>query len=1218
MKGSAVRVPVSALQTAWLVRAPLLLAAMLILGLATAGHWLPAASVPSARHIPKQTAQRSWAGALPLPLAEVAAQQIGARDRAAWATRHGNALEVQAGALRASFAAGGASVTAATGALGIVGVGVGGARGMVWQARVSPQASRNVVTYAYRDLVEVFRSGPYGIEQTFIVPRPAGASAGTVRVRMRTDGNLEPSLVGSGLVLRTRDGTARLRYEGLKVLDASGKTLPAHLVVQRGVIEIDVRTAGARFPIQIDPFVEQAEIPGIGRQNFGGEGSGVALSADGNTALIGEWEYAGEAFVFTRSGSTWSLQARLAQPRGATREFGYSVALSADGNTALVAQWSAGAWVFTRLGTKWTLQTEEPLQPKEGEPGGFHGFGNSAALSLDGNTAIIGATSSSTSGNSGAAWMFTRSGSTWSRETMLKPADESISSPSEWGRPDKVALSGAGGVALLGSETDGENTGGAWIYEHTASGWVEQGKLTGPGETGPGLFGSAVALSRDGSTALIGARYDAYGGGGAWAFARDEGGWKPQGNELIPALEPTSGGFGESVALSANGTTALIGGPNNGPEDEGAVWVFRRSAEHWWQEQKLSNPVPHRNGETGSSVALSEDATTALVSAPGETVEGAAWVFTGPSAAGPEPPSRPVPAPTGPQWSSLGGNPQRTATVDSPKLEPPFAAWWSHTFPVPPGSSPRKVWEGGKEVELPNEEVVGYPLLGNGMVYVVRAATGNDEGTELDAFSQKSGELVWSKELAGGSTVFTALDGNRLFTDGSSEGVVALNALTGEKLWSRESAHVEPLVASEGVLYYVAAFIGAKTIAVAEATGRTLWEGEMFNSTGAGPVLGDGDVYVMGDVDEDAQYEKSPAGWAFDAKTGKLMWEDAAEGSGDRGSSWTTILAEGHLWTSESGTNGQEWGEGAIVNPLTGASEGSYKATVANSPIIDGADVLALAEHYECPGVNIECRLVSTTLTATDSEDGHTLWTFNGDGRLDSGLIRVNDDILVGSASGNLYALDEQTGAELWKSTMPDGFRPENGDKIGTPTGMAANGDVLAVAAGDSLTLMTSGGPPAEPSPTPESPSPESTSPAPESPLGPSSGTPSMGSNVGPGATTNSSAIGPTGAVAGFSHERAPTCAVAGGIRTHSLRGGRRRLLITVRCGASGRMTLTAGYARKASGGSTHRPVTLVRTVERVRAGTTTVYVALNARAARLLAAHRPLRLSVSLVAQAG
>ncbi len=92
-----------------------------------------------------------------------------------------------------------------------------------------------------------------------------------------------------------------------------------------------------------DPFVEQAEITGIGRKYFGGGEYGVALSADGNTALIAEWEEVGDAYVFTRSGSTWSLQAQLAQPSGITGGIGHSVALSADGNTALLTSWNGKA-----------------------------------------------------------------------------------------------------------------------------------------------------------------------------------------------------------------------------------------------------------------------------------------------------------------------------------------------------------------------------------------------------------------------------------------------------------------------------------------------------------------------------------------------------------------------------------------------------------------------------------------------------------------------------------------------------------------------------------------------------------------------------------------------------------------------------------------------------------------------------------------------------------
>jgi len=368
-----------------------------------------------------------------------------------------------------------------------------------------------------------------------------------------------------------------------------------------------------------DPFVVQAEISGNGLKYFGAGEHGVALSADGNTALITEWEETGQADVFTRSGSTWSLQARLPQPSGITGRIGHSVALAADGNTALLTSWNGKAWTYTRSGSTWTFQSE--LAPREGE--GVRpprAFAYSTALSSDGNTAILGAVSANASGvASGAAWVFTRSGSTWSEETVLNPADQTVYPQGEGASPDAVALSADGGVALLGNPADGESTGGAWIYERTAAGWVEHGsKLTGQGETGLGEFGSSVALSGDGSTALIGGPYDAYGGGGAWAFARGEGGWKPQGDELIPKLEPVSGGFGESLALSANGATALIGGGYNGPEREGAAWVFRRSGEHWWQEQKLADPVPHPEAGMGGSVALSGDATTALVSAPSD------------------------------------------------------------------------------------------------------------------------------------------------------------------------------------------------------------------------------------------------------------------------------------------------------------------------------------------------------------------------------------------------------------------------------------------------------------------------------------------------------------------------------------------------------------------------------------------------------------------------
>jgi hypothetical protein len=692
-------------------------------------------------------------------------------------------------------------------------------------------------------------------------------------------------------------------------------------------------------------LAEQAELvgPGTNGSQFGGHGMALSLSSDGDTALIGE-SVKGDAFVYTRSGSEWSRQASLSPPHSG-EQYGYSVALSADGNTVIVTSFGFGAWVYTRSGATWTLQTEEPLVAAEGEDGGMYEFGDSVAISSDGATAVVGAVAQGKEGNSACAWVFRRSGSRWARVAMLKPAGESIFSAHNAVWPAKVSIAGDGRTVLVANSADSGGTGGAWIFEEEAGGnWSERTRLEPSGESGPGGFGSGVSLSRDGSTALVGARHDAYGGGGAWAFARGKDGWRQQGQELIPLLEPLSGGFGESVALSADGAAALIGGPNNGSSEisPGAAWVFRRTGERWWLEQKLPDPVSRREASTSMSVAVSGEATTALVASPGQGTEGAAWIFTGPSAPGSEVAPAPPAIPAGGQWAGLGGDPARTATVDSPSLHPPFTTYWSRSFPVPAGTAPRKTEEDGEEVELPNEEVVGYPLLGNGLVYFVRSNTGNPEKPELDAVSQQTGAIVWSRELASNGT-FIAIDGNRLFVAGGDpEGLIALDALTGQELWHRDVAAAEPLVASEGVLYYVDAFIGAETVAVDETTGRTKWEGKMFDDVASGPVLGDGRVYVMGSLGQNTDREWVPSGWAWDAKTGTRLWEDAPERQGDRGSSWTTELAEGRLWTANSGagTEFSEWVQGGVVDPATGAQLGTYDAMNVNSPIIDGGTSL--------------------------------------------------------------------------------------------------------------------------------------------------------------------------------------------------------------------------------------------------------------------------------------
>jgi hypothetical protein len=312
-----------------------------------------------------------------------------------------------------------------------------------------------------------------------------------------------------------------------------------------------------------------------------------------------------------------------AEDEEAAGRFGRSVALSADGSTAIVGgpRESAkigAAWIFTRSGTDWSEQAK--LEVPESD--GF--FGRAVAISADGDTVVIG--DPGNAGSPGSAWVFTRSGSTWSLEAHLAGAEEV--GAGRFGR--SVALSADGETALVGAFADGGKAGAAWVFTDSgSSGWTQQGpKLTGGGESGPGFFGRSVALSADGSSALIGGNEDNAGAGAAWVFTRSGATWSQQGPKLTGAEESGTGEFGSAVALSGAGDVGLVGGAGDS-HGRGAGWVFTRSGSTWSQQgRKLTPEDAHGRALLGFSAALSADGTLALLGGYGDAEQaGGAWLF---------------------------------------------------------------------------------------------------------------------------------------------------------------------------------------------------------------------------------------------------------------------------------------------------------------------------------------------------------------------------------------------------------------------------------------------------------------------------------------------------------------------------------------------------------------------------------------------------------------
>jgi hypothetical protein len=378
-------------------------------------------------------------------------------------------------------------------------------------------------------------------------------------------------------------------------------------------------------------FTGQGALTGSGVVGNTFEGnSSVALSADGNTALFGgpgNNSNAGAAWVFTRSAGVWTQQTQIVSPDPAAL-FGNAVALSADGNTALIGgpgdNSNAGAvWVFTRSAGVWTQQA------KLVSPDPAAQFGNAVALSTDASTALIGGPGDGT--NVGAAWVFTYSSGMWSQQAKLLASDAAGQALQGF----SVSLSGDGNTAMVGGYGDNTNTGAAWIFTRSGSVWSQQGsKLVGTGAVGQAQQGYSVALSGDGSTAMMGGPFDNSQVGATWPFTNSGGTWTQQGAKLVgsgfptgPFSEPPEQGF--SVALSSDGNSALIGGPYAGTRSggfgpDGATWVFASSGGAWTQQQMLVSNTANLPPEQGSSVALSGDEKTILV---GGDLVGQAYVF---------------------------------------------------------------------------------------------------------------------------------------------------------------------------------------------------------------------------------------------------------------------------------------------------------------------------------------------------------------------------------------------------------------------------------------------------------------------------------------------------------------------------------------------------------------------------------------------------------------
>jgi hypothetical protein len=524
--------------------------------------------------------------------------------------------------LHLRFAPSGATVTSgqARMRLALAAVGRGHVGKPVVPARLTRHANR-VDLHHGGGVDEWFVNGPGGLEQGFgIAQRPAGGQ-----------GPMKLSLaLGAGTRVRLQDGSAMLsaggemlRYSGLTVRDARGKSLRSSLAVDRGRLQIRVDDRDARYPLTVDPVLQQATLtPSVGNAN---ERFGATVAVSGSTIVVGapfrDASHIGAAYVFGRTAGAWGQIAELAAPA----DGGYGRAVAVSGNAIAVespsdqtgGNTSGTIYFYTRSGDTVQAAGDLPVDngtiPATDVPGG--------PLAMSGNTLVAGEP------NATHATVFTLSGSGWAQTATLTPP---AGTTGAFG--SSVAIDG--GTAVVGARTEGASMstpaqGGAYVFTGGGASWAQTAHLTPPPTMSAQTFGSGVAVS--GSTVAVGDSQVS-------AVFMFVGG--VQQARIAPADTTTNDQFGATVALQ--GGNLFASAPNAVADADagtgtGAVYGFTGAGATWTQTSKTYNPVAGQNLGGGQySVPLAASGTTFVFSATEQKVgdndrEGTAFVFGTPS-----------------------------------------------------------------------------------------------------------------------------------------------------------------------------------------------------------------------------------------------------------------------------------------------------------------------------------------------------------------------------------------------------------------------------------------------------------------------------------------------------------------------------------------------------------------------------------------------------------
>lgn len=317
-----------------------------------------------------------------------------------------------------------------------------------------------------------------------------------------------------------------------------------------------------------------------------------------------------------------------------------------------------------------------------------------------------------------------------------------------------------------------------------------------------------------------------------------------------------------------------------------------------------------------------------------------------------------------------------------------------------------------------------YALIADGKAFVtVKLPGSTTTGSELFALDQATGQTVWGPIQLPLGWSYAAYDGGKVFVMSSASGagpsaLQSFDGKTGSIDWTtdfRQGIETGP-TAANGLVYLVST--DPLLYAIDEGSGAIVWQASVRSGTGSTPAVTAQGVYVSA----------ACITAAYAPTTGASLFSVSGGCSGGGG---TTAVVANNVFYSLAA----EVGPGFYVDATTGAQLGTFVADVV--PAIG-----ATAGYFLHSGV----------LSARSLSDYSTIWSFSGDGGLVTSPLLVGQAVIVGSSSGEVYALDAATGAQLWATNVGSTISAGNGFIL---SGLAAGDGLLVVPAGNTLSAYT-------------------------------------------------------------------------------------------------------------------------------------------------------------------